>query len=202
MMHSDGLDQIAPAMVALQGKLRSVTPEKKNKHLGNKYADLASVMQAIREPMHECGLAISQAVGSGGGGVTICTKLLHTSGQWIASTIEIPLGQAKGVSDAQRMGSAITYGRRYSVLAIIGGTVADDDDDGGNAGTKTQQEKPAVSPSQQIIVDSFIDELDLLIEKAEVQKWGKDKAEEIGKLSNAAANEIRKAYREKLQEAK
>ena len=205
MKHSETIGQLADALAKCQQALTAVTPNKKNTHLSSKYADLASVMAALRGPLGDNGLAISQGIGSGTTGPIITTMLIHASGEWLSDTNEIPLGQGKGVSEAQRVGSAITYGRRYGALAIVGGTVSDDDDDGGNAGAKpTRQESQAkpISPAEQIMVDSFLDEIDTLLEKAEVQAWGKDKAGEIGKLGEAAQKSIRAEYMKKLQGAK
>jgi cell division septation protein DedD len=60
--------------------------------------------------------------------VTIETRILHKSGEWIADEgLYIPADKR----NAQGFGSATTYGRRYALMALIG--VAPDDDDDGNA---------------------------------------------------------------------
>jgi hypothetical protein len=51
------------------------------------------------------------------------TILAHSSGEWVSSTLAVPLTKA----DAQGLGSAITYGRRYALAAIVGVCPADDD---------------------------------------------------------------------------
>ena len=49
---------------------------------------------------------------------------MHESGQWLKSEIRIPLTNKK---DAQEIGSACTYGRRYGLTAMVGLAQIDDD---------------------------------------------------------------------------
>lgn len=90
-----------------------------------KYADLASVIDAIRAPLSENGLAFVQAVMPDDKSMRIRTTLMHNSGQWIAGEISLPPDRMGGV---QGMGSALTYARRYALAAMVG--IAQDDDDG------------------------------------------------------------------------
>lgn len=90
------------------------------------YADLASVLDAVRKGLAENGLAIIQAPFSAqGGSVTLRTTLMHASGQWIASEITFPADRMGGIHG---WGSALTYARRYALAAMVG--IAQDDDDG------------------------------------------------------------------------
>ena len=118
-----------------------------NPHFKSRYATLASVWDAIREPLSAHGLSVSQVLESAenGVGVAVRTLLLHTSGQWIASRYVMPITDKL---TPQAMGSAITYARRYALSAIVG--IAPDDDDDGNAASVTparqEQPKPASPP--------------------------------------------------------
>ena len=89
------------------------------------YADLSSVIEAIRGPLSENGLAFVQAVMPSISGVRIRTTLMHSSGQWIAGEISLPPDKMNGIHG---MGSALTYARRYALAAMVG--IAQDDDDG------------------------------------------------------------------------
>jgi hypothetical protein len=101
-----------------------------NPHFKTAYADLASIWDACRAPLANAGLSVVQLVSSDAtqgvphcGHAIIETILAHSSGEWVSSTLAVPLTK----SDAQGLGSAITYGRRYALAAIVGVCPADDD---------------------------------------------------------------------------
>jgi hypothetical protein len=94
-----------------------------NPHFRNRYADLTAVLDAVIPAFTENGLAITQMMD----GKQLVTLLSHTSGEYISTTSEIP-----AYSNAQQLGSALTYLRRYTVQALAG-ISADDDDDGNDA---------------------------------------------------------------------
>jgi hypothetical protein len=106
-----------------------------------KYADLASVMDAVREPLSANGLSVTQAPTMNGDGFVLVSRLMHTSGQWLEATYPL----SANVS-SQEMGSAITYGRRYCTLALLG-IAADEDDDGAQAKTPARS-RPEARPAQ------------------------------------------------------
>lgn len=91
-----------------------------------KYADLASVWTAIRGPLTKNGLAIMQWPRVVANGVEIETIVAHGE-QFISDVLWMPCAQM----NAQGIGSAITYGRRYALMAVAG--VAPEDDDGEGA---------------------------------------------------------------------
>lgn len=86
------------------------------------YADLASVLEATMPAFGAHGIAVIQGVSSQRGCVHITTVLAH-DGEWMSSTLTIPVGQ----DAAQQLGSAITYGRRYAIMAMCGKAPEDDD---------------------------------------------------------------------------
>ena len=93
-----------------------------------KYADLQSVLDAVRTGLAENGLAVIQAPMPSADGVKLRTTLAHKSGQWMSSELCLPNDRMGGV---QGMGSALTYARRYALAAMVG--IAQDDDDGETA---------------------------------------------------------------------
>ena len=93
-----------------------------------KYADLQSVLEAVREGLTANGLAVIQAPMPADNGIKLRTTLAHKSGQWMASELCLPQDKMGGV---QGMGSALTYARRYALAAMVG--IAQDDDDGETA---------------------------------------------------------------------
>ena len=110
-----------------------------------KYADLQSVLEAVREGLTANGLAIIQAPMPADNGIKLRTTLAHKSGQWMASELCLPQDKMGGV---QGMGSALTYARRYALAAMVG--IAQDDDDGEAAMAESQKaEKQRVSKVRQ-----------------------------------------------------
>ncbi len=98
-----------------------------NPYFKSRYADLATVVKASRPFLTAEGLAVVQQVIVHEDGQNILhTILMHSSGQWIESTMRI----LPPKNDIQTLGSCITYLRRYSYAALVGVTAADEDDDG------------------------------------------------------------------------
>lgn len=129
MQRSESIKELASALAKAQGLIRAALKDATNPHFRNSYATLASVWEAVRDPLSRNGLAVVQLVSSGESDVKVETMLMHQSGEFISETLSVPVTKA----DAQGFGSAITYGRRYTLQAITG--VAPDDDDGNAAAT-------------------------------------------------------------------
>lgn len=127
MSQSESIAALAAALAKAQSQMGHASKGSVNPHFKNRYADLANVLDAVREPLAANGLAVSQLASAGDHGAACTTVLMHSSGEWIASTLELPVSKA----DAQGFGSALTYARRYSLAAICG--IAQDDDDGEGA---------------------------------------------------------------------
>jgi len=114
------------ALAAFQGEAAGVPKDARNSHFHKGYATLAAVIEAVR-PATVHGLSHSQTFEqTAGGGTLLVTTIHHVAGASIRSTLPIGFG-----ADWQRNGSAITYARRYSLLAAYG--LAPDDDDDGNS---------------------------------------------------------------------
>lgn len=134
MIHSEKIDQIAPALVAAQKALRSAQRIATNPHLKAKYAPLDEVVAVARDALHAVDIMFSQSEENADAtGFDLVTTLLHVSGQWVAGRVRMPLEK----QTPQAAGSALTYGRRYGLSALIG-IVPDDDDDGAGAERRKQ----------------------------------------------------------------
>ena len=145
MEHSEQLDQLAAALSMAQGEFPPIKKTKEGQ-LGNRkylYADLADIKEATRGPLAKHGLAVISAPELVQTEFRLASKLLHKSGQWIASTYPLPGGLT-----AQETGSAITYARRYVVSALLD-IVTEDDDDGAAAGeAQTKRGNGKATPSK------------------------------------------------------
>ena len=103
-----------------------------------KYADLPMVLQSCMEHLNANGLTVVQGTAPHDAGIEITSRLLHSSGQWLENSVVMPVagtwrdGSMDGPPNAQSVASAITFGRRYGLTALLG-IAADDDDDGAAA---------------------------------------------------------------------
>lgn len=141
MKRSEAINDLAAALSKAQAQIRPALKDAVNPHFKSKYADLASVVDAYREPLAMHGLSLSQHPSSDGAKVIITTLLMHTSGQWLESDLALTAEKAT----PQSIGSAISYGRRYSAMAITG--MAADDDDGNDAeGRLPQRQASKIAP--------------------------------------------------------
>ena len=135
---SEQISELAAALAAAQGMMENAVMNRVNPHFKSKYADLAAIFDAARKPLSANGLAIVQTIGDG----VLHTRLLHTSGQWIASEHPLPMS-----GRPQEIGSALTYARRYSLSALIG-IAADEDDDANAAKSKNGNEGEQLNSQQ------------------------------------------------------
>lgn len=128
---STEINELAIALAKAQGKIQAAHKDSSNPYFNSKYADLASIWDAIRGPLSENGLSVVQLLHDAQNGRLGCeTILLHSSGQWISSIMTLlPVK-----NDPQGYGSCATYIRRYMLMAIVG--VAPEEDDGNQASGK------------------------------------------------------------------
>lgn len=130
MDKSDSIKELATALNKAQDEMGGAVKGAANPFFKSKYADLAAVVQAIKEPFAVNGLSYSQFPISKDGLVGVETILMHKSGEFISS--ELLLSPTK--KDPQAAGSAITYARRYALQALAG--IPSEDDDGNKASAK------------------------------------------------------------------
>lgn len=133
---SNKIDALATALSKAQSLIENVNKDKQA--YGYKYADLASCLQAIKKPLADNGLSISQLVTQDKDNKQVLvTLLIHESGQWLKSVFGIENVVMKQCNSLQQIGAGITYARRYALSAIIGLTQEDDD---GNSVPKFKKE--------------------------------------------------------------
>ena len=140
MKSSESIGLIAPAIVKAAADLGPVTKDATNPAFRNKYATLDAIMEQVRPVLAAHGLAVMQGVlhpETDGGrvvGLAVETRLLHLSGEWMASIVVVPVEKPT----AQGAGSAISYGRRYGLSAMLGLTAEDDDGNSASAPKRTE----------------------------------------------------------------
>jgi hypothetical protein len=124
------MQKIAAAFVKAKRAFGPVLKDKTNPAFRSKYADLGACLEAIDAPCLDAGIAVYQETFEDATGVTVETVFLHESGESLrCGKFHVPAAK----QDPQGYGSALTYARRYSLLAACG--MAPEDDDG-NAASK------------------------------------------------------------------
>lgn len=152
MNMSDTISELATALAKAQGQIESASKEKSNQAFKSKYADINSLRDVIRQPLADNDLSIVQLPRMNGSYVEVETMLLHKSGEFIAETLRMPLGEKM---NAHGVGSALTYCRRYSLSAMLN-LAAEDDDGNAAADLSPQPTRSYVAPKAQI---TFEDDL-------------------------------------------
>lgn len=144
MNKSDSINELAASLAKAQGEVENASKTSKNDHFKNRYADLAEVLNTVRPVFAKHGLSIVQFPSYEAPMAHVETVLMHSSGQFMSNVCSAPVSKA----DAQGVGSAITYLRRYSLAAVCGIAQEDDDANGatGAGGNKQSQQQPSKQP--------------------------------------------------------
>lgn len=124
---------LAKAFVTAQKAMEAVKKAATNPAFKTKYADLSEVVEAVVPALNAAGVGVIQNAANDGDWVSVATTLLHEGGSSVTSLLRLRPSK----TDPQGVGSAITYGRRYSLLAMTG--AAPEDDDGNSASGPRQQ---------------------------------------------------------------
>lgn len=128
------MKNIYTAFVKAQRAFSPALKTSTNPHFKSKYADLAACVEAVMDSLNEQGIALVQKTHPDDTGVTVETLFVHESGECMSGgTLHVPAPK----QDPQGYGSALSYARRYSLMAACG--IAPEDDDG-NAATKAKRE--------------------------------------------------------------
>lgn len=123
---SNQIESLVEALSKAQSLIENVSKDKQA--YGYKYADLASCLAAVKKPLADNGLSVSQIVSQDKDGKQVLvTLLMHKSGQWLKSIFALENVIMKQCNSLQQMGAGITYARRYALSAIVGLTQEDDD---------------------------------------------------------------------------
>ncbi len=121
---------IAEALAQAREEFKPVKKDKTNPFYKSKYADLEGIIAATAPALAKQGIVVIQSPSTTEHTVMVTTLLAHSSGQWFESDLTLPADQDNKFN-AQTVGSAITYTRRYALLGML--NVSAEDDDDGNA---------------------------------------------------------------------
>lgn len=193
MLQSENIAELSAALAKAQSTLKAATFNKTNPHYKNKYADLAAVLEAIRKPLADNGLSITQTPEVYPDKFILVTTLRHSTGQWIAGEYPLPAN-----ATPQQLGSALTYARRYSLSSMVC-IAADEDDDAeaahnrANGAIKTlpkKDSKEIYTKMQQEIRDAT--------SREQLRDWGLANKERIDVLPEDWQDILRLQYEEMM----
>jgi hypothetical protein len=161
------MKNITAALIIAKKAFPPIYKTSVNPHFKNKYASLDVILEAVTEPLCNAGIVLIQPTIIKDGLTILSTKLIHAeSGESIESQLIIP-----AQSDPQKLGSAMTYYRRFSVCSIL--AIAAEIDDDGNTATVNSAPK-TVNPAIEKAIEAVKDCLNELNYSTEEKKaWGK-----------------------------
>lgn len=144
MLKSEQINELGAALAKAQGQIEGAKKSSSNPFFKSKYADLAECWNTCREALTANEISVIQMPEeiNENGRLNITTMLAHSSGQYISSTLTMTVTKL----DPQAIGSAITYGRRYALAAMVGLAQEDDDGEKAMARQEKKDKKPVESP--------------------------------------------------------
>jgi len=152
MKTSENINEIAKAMSLAQQQMKPAVKDSVNPHFKSKYSDISAVWEAIRDPITTNGLTIWQDVITQEKSVSVTTRIVHLSGQWVEfGPLTIPLSKF----DAHGVGSSTSYAKRYALCAAIG-VVSGDEDDDANQAVSTPKERQSKTVTRPIEIKNDI----------------------------------------------
>jgi len=123
MKTSETVAEIFAALNQAQAEMTGAKKDGDNPFFNSRYADLTSVIRAIKTPFANAGLSFVQAPINEGDKIGCQTRICHSSGEWVETEIVFNLQKL----DPQAAGSAITYAKRYTLQSMAGVPSVDDD---------------------------------------------------------------------------
>lgn len=122
-----------------------------NPHFRSKYADLSACVEAVIDALNDNDIGLIQKTHQDERGVTVETVFVHSSGESMSGgLLHVPAAK----QDPQGYGSALSYARRYSLMAACG--IAPEDDDGNAASKASKQPQRQTAPEPQVVTDPAI----------------------------------------------
>ena len=151
MKSSESINELATALCAAQSQMGGAVKDSANPFFKSSYADLTSVIKAIKQPFADNGLSYTQFPVNDDSGVGVSTRLMHISGQWLEMEYTLPTVK----KDPQASGSCISYARRYALQSIAGIPTAEDD---AESAMLRGDDKKVITLEQGMIIHDLITE--------------------------------------------
>lgn len=141
MIFSEKVDKILPKLAKLKKELQAVTKSANNPFFKSKYADLNTYLEEVEPRLEEAGMVLFQPTETDAGGNNLVTSIIMDvdSGQFFKASMKLV-----GDNDMQKAGGGVTYGRRYTLGAMLSMQAEDDD---GNTAVRGASKKTSPAPS-------------------------------------------------------
>lgn len=145
---SESIDKLSAALAKAQSEFKVAKKTATNPFLKNNYSNLSDIYQAVKPALAANGISLVQSSDLQDGAVQVTqTRLIHTSGQWMQTTMSMMVGK----TDPQSIGSLLSYSRRYAITQALSIDTGELDDDGNRAsGTGLVSKKPLVDVAKAI----------------------------------------------------
>tara|TARA_R110000822_G_scaffold13977_7_gene49286 strand:- start:1007 stop:1570 length:564 start_codon:yes stop_codon:yes gene_type:complete len=167
MKSSELINELAAALCKAQAEMGGAVKDSSNPFFKSGYADLTSVIKAIKQPFSDNGLSYTQFPVTFEDRIGVVTRLMHNSGQWLEMDYTLPTVK----KDPQASGSAITYARRYALQSIAGIPTADDD---AESAMLRGDDKKKITEDEVITIKKLLDQTES--DEAKFCKWLKVKS--------------------------
>lgn len=162
----EALADVQDAMPEIPKNQRAQIKTRSGSNYGYTYAGLEDITRTIRPVLREHGLSYSWDVQDGDDVLHVVCIVRHVAGHEERATFPVPVDTKAAMSAAQKNGAALTYGRRQSLIAVLGLTTTDDDIDGADIGRPSAE---TITESQAADLDAKIDEVGA--DKARFLDW-------------------------------
>jgi ERF superfamily len=216
---------LAKAQAALVNPEKSLTAMIRSQRPGEadrsfRYAPLASGLDIVRKTLgqHEIAIMQTTAIDQAAGVVNLTTMLAHSSGEWIAS--DWPVCPMSEIANPQRMGTALTYARRYALFTLVGIAGEDDLDAADICASGPARESPpqtsgsgrmratakpartAVLSTEEsaVLRDRLLNEITALQSQGSATIWAREALPPKNQLTEVDANLVGEAFEKKLSE--
>jgi hypothetical protein len=123
-----------PKLHAAKQKIGKVVKNANNPHFKKSYADINALVESVEPILLENGLLLIQPIENG----KVTTLIIDIeSGEKIFSSMRLP-----DIQDPQKVGSAVTYYRRYTLQSLL--SLQAEDDDANSASATVKNTKPSI----------------------------------------------------------
>lgn len=193
---SDSIVEFAKALPKAQSEIQALEADATNKHLSKDYASLGAVLQACLDAYNANGFSIMQIPTTHGDIARITTRILHESGEWMENDLDI---RAENQT-AQKIGTAQTYGKRYSLASICGLAVTEEAPPAPQAAAKAKQEgKRLTKAMSRDLYSKLEDGLRKQSSASAVRKWLEAFDDTLITLPEASEQELRREAQQEIE---
>lgn len=187
MEQSENINELFTALCKAQSEIVGAKKDSQNPFFKSHYADLASVWDAVREPITKNGLCVVQTIETEQDKLFVQTTLGHISGQFVKS--KIPVLPQK--HDPQSLGSAISYARRYSLTALLSVPQIDDDGEEAMSRIHNQNQSDFKLAEAAICAARSLNELSKIQNRVKISKFTDAEKDALLERIGIVADEIK-----------